>query len=48
MQSGYMHLTEYPSGQVLNTREKKHFCQTAVRQKWRFIAPQKHLWYTTP
>lgn len=30
MQSGYIHLTEYQSGQLLNTHEKKHDCLTAV------------------
>ena len=38
MQSGYIHLTEYQSGQLLNTHEKKHDCLTAVLQKWRFSA----------
>lgn len=38
MQSGYIHLTEYQSGQLLNTHEKKHYCLTAVLQKWRFSA----------
>ena len=38
MQSEYIHLTEYQSGQLLNTHEKKHDCLTAVLQKWRFIA----------
>jgi hypothetical protein len=38
MRSGYIHLTEYQSGQLLNTSEKKHDCLTAVLQKWRCSA----------
>ena len=38
MQSRYIHLTEYQSGQPLNTREKKHDCLTTVLQKWRLSA----------
>jgi len=35
MQSGYIHLTEYQSGQLLNTHEKKHDCLThrAIAEK---------------
>ena len=31
MQSEYIHLTEYQSGQLLNTHEKKHDCLTLSR-----------------
>lgn len=30
MQSEYIHLIKYQSGQLLNTHEKKHDCLTAV------------------
>lgn len=33
MQSGYIHLTEYQSVQLLNTHEKKHDCLTKILQK---------------
>lgn len=32
MQSGYIHLTEYQSGQLLNTHEKKHDCTISYCQ----------------